>query len=315
MVSWPGANRSIVAALLATAVAAGAVAAQPTPPAPPDAAPSDEVLPEEALTQRLAVWRIDALGIDAELVGRLEALFRMELDRLATAPMPSRREVDAAVAGNAALGRCGGEDACVAALGKQLGVDVVLTGSVAAMGDNYVLNIKAVDVAKATQLRRIATDPLRGSPDELIEAIRVTAYKLLAPDQLYGSVVVLTDLLGAQVTLDGRSVGVTPLTAPMTKLALGEHTLKVTARGYSPFEEPVTVRFQKATRVVVRLTVAPGDPAGVAAPLRVDRPARPWYSSTWAYLGAGVVAVAAGLAIGYAATQPNQVDCSMEPCQ
>lgn len=306
--------RGLAASALALAVAVAPVAAQPAPPAPTPP-PSDEVLPEEALTQRLAVWRIDALGIDAELVGRLEALFRMELDRLATAALPSRRDVDKAIAGDAELARCGGEDRCVAAIGKKLGVDVMVTGSVAAMGDNYIMNIKAVDVAKGTQIRRIASDPLRGSPDELIEAIRVAAYRLLAPDQLYGSAVVLTDLLGATVEVDGKKVGATPLPGPIAKLPLGEHTLKVSAKGYTPFEQPVTVRFQKATRVVVRLTVAPGDPEGVAPPIVVTRRPAPWYSSTWAYVGVGVVAVVAGVAIGYAASRPTIVDCATEACR
>jgi hypothetical protein len=297
--------RGLAAFALALAVAVAPVMAQPAPPAPPT--PSDEVLPEEALTQKLAVWRIDALGIDTELVGRLEALFRMELDRLATAALPGRREIDKAIAGDADLSRCGGEDRCVAAIGKKLGVDVMVTGSVAAMGDNYIMNIKAVDVAKGTQIRRIASDPLRGSPDELIEAIRVAAYRLLAPDQLYGSAVVLTDLLGATVEVDGKKVrghaarGVTPPAS--------------SAKGYTPFEQPVTVRFQKATRVVVRLTVAPGDPEGVAPPLVVTRRPAPWYSSTWAYVGVGVVAVIAGVAIGYAASRPTIVDCATEACR
>ena len=316
-------GRSLCALALALVVAAGpalprpALAqpalAQPTPP--PGPAPSDEVLPEEALTQRLALWRIDALGIDAELVGRLEALFRMELDRLATGALPSRRDIDKAIAGDAELGKCGGEDRCVAAIGKKLGVDVMITGSVAAMGDNYILNIKAVDVARGAQIRRIATDPLRGSPDELIDAIRVAAYRLLAPDQLYGSVMVLTDLIGATVTIDGKKVGATPLPGPVAKLPLGEHTLTVSAKGYSPFEETITVRFQKATRVVVRLVVAPGDPDGVAVPVVVERRRAPWYSSTWAYVGVGVVAVLAGVAIGYAASRPTEVDCAVVACR
>lgn len=299
---------AVVVAL--TAAVPSTVSAQPAP-----SGPSDEVLPEEALTQKLAVWRIDALGIDAELVARLEALFRMELDRLATAPLPSRRDIDKAIADDAALGKCGGEDRCVAAIGKKLGVDVMITGSVAAMGDNYILNIKAVDVAKATQIRRIATDPLRGSPDELIDAIRVAAYRLLAPDQLYGSVVVLTDLVGATVALDGKPVGATPLPGPIAKLPLGEHTLKVSAKGHTPFEQPVTVRFQKATRVVVRLVVEVGDPAGVLPPRIVERRKKPWYSSTWAYVGVGIAAVAAGVAIGYAASRPTEVDCAKVDCR
>lgn len=296
-----------IAALAAAAVIAGsapaAVRAQPAPPA-------DEVLPEEALTQKLAVWRIDALGMETALVTRLEALFRIELDRLASAPMPGRREIEQAIAGDRELARCGGEDRCLAAIGKKLGVDVMITGSVAAMGDNYILNIKAVDVGKGTQLRRIATDPLRGSPDELIDAIRVAAYRLLAPDQLHGSIVILTDLLGASVAVDGKVIGATPLPGPIAKVPLGEHVLRVSAKGYTPFEDKVVVRFQKATRVVVRLVVAPGDPEGVGAPRLIARPARPWYSSKWVYVGAGVVAIAAGLAIGYQAMKPASVDCT-----
>lgn len=279
------------------------------------APPSDEVLPEEALTQKLAVWRIDALGIDTELVTRLEALFRIELDRLATAPMPNRRDIDQAIAGDKELARCGGDDKCLAAIGKRLGVDVMITGSVAAMGDNYILNIKAVDVGKAAQIRRITTDPLRGSPDELIDAIRVAAYRLLAPDQLYGSISVLTDLLGASVAIDGKTVGATPLPGPLVKLPLGEHTLRVSAKGHTPFEDQVTVRFQKATQVVVRLTVAAGEPGVLVAPRVVTRSRTPWYSSKWVYLGAGVTAVAVGLVAGFALSQPKQVTCTEGTCQ
>src|SRR5258708_40044595 len=57
-----------------------------------DTVASPEAGPEEALNQKLAVWRFDALGIDPELVARLETLFRMELDRLDQPPIPSPRE-------------------------------------------------------------------------------------------------------------------------------------------------------------------------------------------------------------------------------
>jgi PEGA domain len=303
----------LVALVVAQPIWARPIWAQPDPTPLP--APTDEVLPEQALTQTLAVWRIDALGIDGELVTRLEALFRMELDRLARSPLPTRRDIDKAVTGNAELARCGGEDKCLAAIGKRLGVDVMITGTVAAMGDNYILNIKAVDVKNGTQIRRIATDPLRGSPDELIDGIRVAAYRLLAPDQLYGSIVVLTDLLGADISVDGKPVGVTPLAGPISKLPLGDHTLKVSAKGYTPFEDTVTVRFQKASRVVVRLLVAVGDPSGLAPARTVVTPGKPWYTSKWAYIGAGVLAVASGLTIGYLAAHPNEVTCVPGMCQ
>ena len=80
----------------------------------------------------------------------------------------------------------------------------MVTGTVGAMGDNYILNIKAVDVATAQAVQRIASDPLRGSPDELIEGVRVAAYRLLAPDAAPRLDPDPDRLVGAEVKLDGK---------------------------------------------------------------------------------------------------------------
>ncbi len=306
-----------MATMLVLSITTPRVSAQPPPPAPetpetPEQVPPDEVGPEEALTQKIAVWRIDALGIEPELVARLESLFRMELDRLAARALPSRTQIDAAVTSDRSLRGCGGEDKCLAAIGKKLGVDVMVTGSVAALGESYILNIKAVDVGRAVQIRRIATDPLRGSPDELIDSIRVAAYRLLAPDQLHGSIFVLSDSVGARVSLDGKDIGMTPLPAPISKLALGEHVLRVEMKDYHPFEEKVVVRFQKSTRVVVRL--APRAEAPIGPPRTVVREEKPWYTSRWAYVGAGVTALVLGVAIGRSLGTPTEVRCDEVPC-
>jgi hypothetical protein len=301
-------RRIAIAALCAVLCApAGPVRAQPAPaPAPVDEGPG----PEQALTQKIAVWRLDALGIEAELVARLETLFRSELDRLAKNPLPARRDIERAVGKDRKLRDCTGEDKCLAGIGSKIGVDVMISGSVAALGENYILDIKAVDVKTGKPIRRIQSDPLRGSPDELIEAVRVAAYSLLAPDQLYGSVFVLSDLVGAKVTLDGKAAGKTPLPAPISKLPLGKHTLKVEAEGYLPFDEEIEVRFQKSTRVVVRL--ATQEPTDTGAPRTVvrDEPT-PWWTSKWAYVGAGVVAVGLGALIGWQLGKDEVIDCTM----
>jgi hypothetical protein len=290
---------------------APAPAPGPRPPVPGDVAGDEGPGPEEALTQRIAVWRIDALGMPSELVARLETLFRMELDRLATRPLPTRMQIDKAI-GAGALASCSGDDKCIADIGKRVGVDVMVAGSVAALGDSYILNIKAVDVATAKQIRRIATDPLRGSPDELIEAIRVAAYRLLAPEQLHGSVVILTDSVGAQVSLDGKPVGKTPLPAPLAKLALGSHALRVDAPGYVPFDDKVEVRFQKSTRVVVRLMTVDQPLGGGPTRSRTvqvgDR--GHWYTSPWMYVAVGVGAIVVGGIVGHELGKQPVIDCT-----
>lgn len=253
--------------------------------------------PEEALDQKLAVWRFDALGIDPALVAQLETLFRMELDRLDKQPMPSRRDIDRAITGEAR--DCTGEDRCLAAIGKKLGVDVILTGTVGQLGDNYVLTIKAVDVATARSLQKIQSDPLRGQPDELIEGVRVAAYRLLAPGQLHGAIQVQTDLVGAEVQLDGAPLGKTPLpnNGVIGKLALGKHRLQVAAASYEhPYDDEIEVHFQKVSPVVVRLVPS----TQVIGTGKIDRIERtPFYTRTWFIVAAGVAAVGLGAAIGY----------------
>lgn len=294
----------VIAVTVAGAIASPA-AAQPAPPAPSPAppAPGPGPGPEQALTQKIAVWRFDALGIEPELVARLETLFRMELDRLAKQPLPSRREIERAVTVDQR--DCTGEEKCLGAIGKRLGVDVVITGTVGSLGDAYVLNIKAVETSTAKQLTRIQSDPLRGSPDELIESVRVAAYRLLAPDQLHGSIQIQTDLVGAEVQLDGKTVGKTPLPqlGVIARQPLGKHRLRVQAAGYSPFDEDVEVRFQKVSQVVVRLL--PADrPVGTGKIETVVR--RPIYSRTWFIVAAGAAALIVGGYLGY---QAGHVDC------
>jgi hypothetical protein len=277
--------------VIALAVVAGSARAE-TPPGP-----------EAVISARIAVWRFDALGIEPELVSRLETLFRMELDRLVKTPLPTRRDIDRAV--SAQQRECTGEEKCLSAIGKKLGVDVMVTGTVGAMGDNYVLYIKAVDVANARQLQRITSDPLRGSPDELIESVRVAAYKLLAPDQVHGAIQVQGDLVGAEVQLGGRTLGKTPLPelGLIRRVPVGQHALRVSAPGYAPFEDTVDVHFQKVSQVVVRLI--PSDIViGTGKVERVER--RPFYTRTWFLVGASVAAIAVGAYVGYSA---GKVDC------
>ena len=253
--------------------------------------------PEEALDKKIAVWRFDALGIDAELVTRLETLFRMELDRLDRKPLPTRRDVERSV--TAGERECTGEEKCLAAIGKRLGVDLVVTGTVGSLGDNYVLNIKAVDVASGKS-QQIQSDPLRGSPDELIEGVRVAAYRLLAPDQLHGAVQIQSDLVGAAVALDGKDLGKTPLAnqGVVAKLPLGKHKLRVEAKGYDAFDKDVEVHFQKVSPVLVRLLPS-NEVIGTGKVVLVERD--PIYSRTWFLIGAGVAAVALAAWIGYEA--------------
>ena len=103
----------------------------------------------------IALLRIEPLGLEPELVARLEALFRLELERLQGSPLPARRNVDRIVASDPALRGCTGEPDCLAAIGKKLGVQYMVSGTVAALGDSYVIDLKLVEVATGKEIRRV----------------------------------------------------------------------------------------------------------------------------------------------------------------
>lgn len=268
-------------------------------------------------TADVALFRIDPLGLDDERAIRLEALFRLELERLLGARMPSRTLVARAVGSDARLRGCTGDPECLSLLGQKLGVRQVISGNVGELGDSYVINLKLVDVATRSEVRRIE-EPLRGSPDELIEAIRVAAYKLMIPEALRGQIAILADVPDGSVFLDERLVGKTPLERPLIDIPIGVHKLKIAAKGYTTFEQAVEVRFQKTTQVVVRMVAAPR-PHSAAFPSPPPRPANkrrkaaPWYTSNWGYVAAGAGAVVMGVVLGLLLSGDEVVRCDEEP--
>ena len=259
----------------------------------------------------VAVFRVEPLGLDAERAARLEALFRLELERLVRASLPAKALVERIVAQDPALRGCTGEPACLATLGTKLGVKQVVTGNVGELGDAYVINLKLVDVATKAEVRRVS-EPLRGNPDELIDTVRVAAYRLFAPERLRGSLAILSDVSGGEVTLDGTPVGRTPLPGPLPNLPIGPHKLRIVARGYTDFQSDAEVRFQKTTQVVVRMVLEEGPLGPVGAP----RPAPvPWYSSTWGYAGIAVGAILIGVVVGALLVPDEVVSCDENnPC-
>lgn len=256
----------------------------------------------------LGFLQLEPLGLDAERALRLEALFRAELERLSSAPLPSRSALEGVYAKEPALRSCTGEPACLAAVGKRLGVTAVVAGNVGALGDSYVVNLKLVEVARATEVRRVS-EKLSGSSDQLIDAVRVAAYRVVAPEELRGSLSVLSDVAGADVALDGQKLGKTPLRGPITGVPVGKHALRLEADGFTPAASEVDVHFQKTSEVVVRMIAA------VALPGRDSRSAAParWYDSPWTWVAVGAGAVLAGVLIGRALGSDQSIDCGKSP--
>jgi hypothetical protein len=253
--------------------------------------------------QRVAIWRIDPLGgLSPEIVARLENLLTAEMGRLVPEIIPSVK-AQLVQQRSRVLRSCEGDDACLAALGRLLKVNVIVAGTLASLDQHYVVTLKMVDAATGRSLRRIS-EPLAGEAEQLIETVRVAAYRLLAPAQLKGDLQVLVSIPGAAIFLDGRRVGASPLRAPIGRLEVSQHTLRITHPDYLDFVRKVAVRFQKTTLVKVNMQrprLASAEPRRAVIPVGppVVRPARtPWYAKWWFWTIVGVVAAGAGVATG-----------------
>jgi hypothetical protein len=203
-------------------------------------------------THSYALFRLDPLGIEPAIVEQLERILRVELERVTGQSLPSRATVEQLAAHDPKLAGCTGNPACLGPLARALRATRLVTGNVGGLAGSYVVNLKLAD-RDGRELRRV-TAPLRGSPEELIDAIRVAAFRLVAPERLVGSIAVLSDVPGATVGVDGHSVGVTPLGGPLAALPIGVHQLSVAREGFTPFDESVPVRFEKTTEVLVHQT-------------------------------------------------------------
>lgn len=262
-------------------------------------------------TETYALFRLDPLGIEPSIVEQLQRILRVELQRVVGRELPSERAVAEAVAGNPRLANCTADPSCLAPLARALKVTRVVAGNVGGLADSYVVNLKLVDDS-GKELRRV-TATLRGSPEELIDEIRVAAFRLVAPERLVGTIAILSDVPGATVTLDGVDVGQTPLPGPLGNLPTGVHKLAVHREGFTAFDEDVPVRFEKTTQVVVHQN------AMSASARKAERRRRaagelPIYTRWWFWASVGAAAVATGIAVGYAVPRQSAIDCARGGC-
>jgi hypothetical protein len=198
------------------------------------------------------------------------------------------------------LRRCQGANRCLAKIGRKLRAKYIVSGTLASLGQDYVIRLKMVSCRTRKTVRGIA-EVLSGKKDQLIEAVRVAAYRLLSPEKLTGSLQVLVNIAGATIYLDGKRIGVSPLRSAISKLSVRQHTLRITHPDHLDFIRKVRVRFQKTRIVRVKLKKPrlghTGPLKGPLPPVVRDHPT-PWYSKWWFWTIVGVVAAGAGAAAG-----------------
>jgi hypothetical protein len=242
-------------------------------------------LPIPAWSQTYVMWHlVPSEGASPEFAGRVERSLRAHFQKRAGGSLMDDIKMDShlLVEGNEKFLRCGTGTGCLAGLGRAVNSDFVIAGEVELKGKRLTIRMVLVDVGKSAAASTASvvceTAPTQAQMEEL-------AVAMFEPKSYRGSIELDCPVAGAEVLLDGKPVGVTPLVGPLGDLPAGEHRLQVRREGHLPFEGQVRVPVGESVRVVANLPT-----------LVVPEP--PFYKDWpfWTAAGVGVAAlVIAGL--------------------
>jgi len=190
---------------------------------------------------------------------------------------------------------------CLATIGKARKVDLVFFATVTSEKKIFTLGYQVVDVKSGEamkegnretkrkaaimgQLKKIVADAFGEPPPPPPPPV---AFSILSP------------VLNARVTLDGKTIGMTPLNA---KVPPGKYKLSVEKKGYETFSEEIRVKKKRAFRKRVKLRalavavtepVAPVKAGSMRRTVPSENPSdsKPLYKEWWVWAGAGAVVV------------------------
>lgn len=184
--------------------------------------------------------------------------------------------------------------ACLAQAGRTFGAERILYGSLRrpAVGGGYTVVLKQLHVPSA-RIEKFISDTVStrsfqpGSTE--LEQLATRWLDVLVMGVLQGALRVRTDPPGAEVTLDGKSVGRTPL--QLHEVATGTHTVTLALDGYDWVVRTFTVQGGLVHELDVQLhrrAPPPASAAPLSAPAPPDR-GRALRIAAYAMLGTATV--------------------------
>jgi hypothetical protein len=222
------------------------------------------VVPAEDARPVVALLPLRPLGVPAELVRALQVTLQNELSSLPEARLAPAKEVADQLRRET---DCEVKISCAALAASRAGARQLILGTASQLGDAFMIDLKLVDARSAQELGR-ATYPVSGSQDALIDTLREAVVQLLAPARFVGAMKIdVPGYPGAQLFLDGKPLGDTPLQKPVEGLTPGPHTVRVVAQGRAQEASAfVDVRFGQTTEARIDLKpIIPSFPVPVAA--------------------------------------------------
>lgn len=235
----------------------GGGATAPTPPAAPEP-PLARVLPDPRPLPKghKAVAVLPLLGIDApfEIIQEVEHRLLDEVDE--TQGMRSIAPGDVR-ADTTLIGldpdKCEGEVTCLARAGRHAGGHLAIETRVMGLGGALSVSLRLVDAENGAELGRVA-EPMSDDPTIRAAELHRYAVQLLTPGVYVGALRLKASQDGAEVYLDDKRIGTTPMNEPLKGLRAGPHILRITKTGFADLYQFVDVVYNRTATVEVDLS-------------------------------------------------------------
>jgi len=190
----------------------------------------------------IAVTDLKARGVDDAAAGALTTELTNTLSAMNVFRVISGEDIKRLLTLEATRQACTGDGdaACLAEIGGALGVDYLVYGEIARLGDTYNLSLSLLDTAAANAVGR-ANKKIEQANRLLGETSGLTKV-LVRPllEQNRGFLVLEVAERGAKVQLDGKTVGVTPL-GRRFELPMGPHDVVIEKGGFVAWARTVDV--------------------------------------------------------------------------
>jgi hypothetical protein len=132
---------------------------------------------------------------------------------------------------------------CAVEAGKILGVEQMVAGSIGRIGSLYTIDLILIDTETSRIVKSLTRD-YTGGVEGLVKEMQSLANELAGVEEkkvaaAKGGIEIVSDPDGADIFMDGKIVGKTPLT--MTDVSAKSHTFKIKKRGYRTYTETITI--------------------------------------------------------------------------
>jgi hypothetical protein len=149
---------------------------------------------------------------------------------------------------------CAEDESCMVEVAGALAAERMLAGTVTVIEGSYLLSVRHVDVRRSRSLSRVGTTLRAPTQAEVVDAVRRLAHEAITGKKLdtTGVVHIEVEEEGADVAVDGRDVGKSPIKAGQ-RVIEGPHRLTVQKRGYVTWESAIDVGAGASVPVTVKL--------------------------------------------------------------